>query len=59
METHEKPIYREELLKTGWGGGGLGQFTDLRGGVGKKERVVFLKGGDTLMHTMKLDTLIP
>ena len=43
METHEKPIYREELLKTG--GGGLGQFTDLRGGVGKKERVGFLKGG--------------
>ena len=28
METHEKPIYREELLKKG----GLGQFPDLGGG---------------------------
>ena len=27
------------------GGGGLGQFADLRGGLGKKEGVVFLMGG--------------
>ena len=37
------------------GGGGLGQFVDLRGGgLGKKEGVVFLRGGgvDTPMPTM-------
>ena len=35
--------------------GGLGQFefADLRGGgLGKKEGVVFLRGVDTLIHTM-------
>ena len=35
--------------------GGIGQleFADLRSaGLGKKERVVFLRGVDTLMHTM-------
>ena len=32
--------------------GGFGQFADLRVGLGKKEEVVFLRGGDTLMHTM-------
>ena len=32
--------------------GGLGQFADLRGRLGKKEGVVFLRGFDTLMHTM-------
>ena len=25
--------------------GGLGQFTDLRGGLGEKEEMVFLRGG--------------
>ena len=40
---HEKPIYR--------GGGALpkkgelGQFADLRGGLARKKRVVFLRGG--------------
>ena len=35
-------------------GGGLGLFADLRGGgLGKKEGVVFLRGGvETPMHTM-------
>ena len=37
--------------------GGLGQFTDLRGGLGEKEEMVFLRGGggagvDMPMHTM-------
>ena len=38
--------------------GGLGQFTDLRGGLGGKEEMVFLRGGgggagvDMPMHTM-------
>ena len=48
METHEKPIYREELLKKG----GLGQFPDLGGGGGgawQKKGVVFLKGVDALI----------
>ena len=34
------------------GEGVLGQFADLRGGLGKKERVVFLRGVDTPIHTM-------
>ena len=35
-------------------GGGLGQFAYLRvgGGLAKKEGVVFLRGVDTLMHTI-------
>ena len=32
--------------------GGLGQFANLREGLGKKEGVVFLKGADTPIHTM-------
>ena len=38
--------------------GGLGQFTDLRGGLGEKEEMVFLRGGgggggvDMPLHTM-------
>ena len=32
--VHEKPIYREELLKKGWR---LEQFADLRGNLGEKE----------------------
>ena len=33
--------------------GGLGQFADSRGGLGKKERGMFLRGrGDTPVHTM-------
>ena len=36
---HEKPMYRGELPKKG---GGLGQFTDLRGDLAKE--VVFLRG---------------
>ena len=40
METHEKPIYREELLKKG----GLGQFPDLGGAWQKKGGGVF-EGG--------------
>ena len=39
----KKPIYIGGLPKKG--GGGLGQFADLRGGLGKKEGVVFLMGG--------------
>ena len=31
--------------------GELGKFADLRG-LGEKKRVVFLRGVDTLMHTM-------
>ena len=34
------------------GEGVLGQFADLGGGLGKKERVVFLRGVDTPIHTM-------
>ena len=46
-----KNQYIGELPKKG---GGLGQFVDLRGGgLGKKEGVVFLRGGvDTPMPTM-------
>ena len=38
--------------------GGFGQFADLRGGLGKKERGggVFEEGVDTLMHTMSLSS---
>ena len=37
----EKPIYRGDCLKRG----GLGEFADLRGELGKKEGVLFLRGG--------------
>ena len=47
-QVHEKPIYRGELPKKG---GMPGQFENLRG-VCEKEGVVFLRGVDTLMHTM-------
>ena len=33
--------------------GALGQFVDLRGGLARKRGGVFLRGGDTLMHTVK------
>ena len=36
------------------GGGGLGQFADLRERHDKKEGVVFLRGVDTPMHTVCL-----
>ena len=38
--VHEKPIYREKLLKTG----GLGQLSDLRGAL-EERGDWFLKGG--------------
>ena len=46
---HKKPIYREHCLKRGpW------KTCRFTGGLGKKEGVVFLKGGvDTPMHTME------
>ena len=31
----------------------LAQFVNLKGGLGKKEGVVFLRGVDTPLHTMK------
>ena len=34
------------------GGGGLGPFTDLRGGFARKKGMVFLRGVGTLIHTM-------
>ena len=34
--------------------GGLGQFADWRGGLGEKERVMFLRVVDTPMDTMPL-----
>ena len=47
--VHKKPIYRRELPKKG----GLGQFVESKGGLDKKEGVVFLRGGvDKPMHTM-------
>ena len=48
--SHKKPIYREELPKKG--GGVFGQFADLRGGLGEKEEMVFLRGVGTPVHTM-------
>ena len=44
---YEKPIYRGNWLKRG-----LGQFTDLRGGLARKS------GVDTPMHTMLLHFLV-
>ena len=50
--------YRGGSRKTNIEGGlpkkgrGLRQFADLRGGLGKKEEVVFLRGVDTPMHTV-------
>ena len=37
------------------GGGGLGQFADLRGGLGEKEGMVFLRGVGTPVHTMLIN----
>ena len=37
---HEEPIYRGGFPKKG----GLGQFTDLTGGMARKRGVVFLRG---------------
>ena len=54
--VHKKLIYRQNCLKTE--AGGLGQFANLREGLGKKEGGrVFMGGGrlvDTPMHTMNL-----
>ena len=36
------------------GGGGAWTVCKLKGGLGKKEGVGFLRGVDTPMHTMKL-----
>ena len=38
-EVMEKPIYRGDCLKRGFG-----QFADLRGGLAKKRGMVFLRG---------------
>ena len=48
--VHEKPIYRGGFPNQG----GLGQFSDLKGGgdLTKKRGAVFLRGGDTPMHTL-------
>ena len=46
---HEKPIHAGELSKKR---GGLGQFADLKGGLGKKRGGVFERGVDTPMKTM-------
>ena len=46
----KKPIYKGELPKRG--GGGLGQFQDLRWGVAWQKRGEVV---DTLMYTMKHD----
>ena len=47
--VHEKPIYRGRLPKKG----GLGQFSDLRGGLDKKERGGVFDGGlIPQMHAM-------
>ena len=53
MGVHKKPIYIEELPEKG----GLGQFADLRRGLGEKKGMVFLRGVDTAIHTMHLQTL--
>ena len=46
--VHEKPIQMRDCLKRG-----LGQFSNLRRGLArKKEKVVFLRGVNTLIHTM-------
>ena len=41
VKTREIPIYKGNCLKRG----GLGQFADLREELGKKECVLFLRGG--------------
>ena len=46
---HEKPIYRRKMPKKGRE---LQQFADLKRGLVKKWRVVFLRGFDTPVHTM-------
>ena len=42
--VHKKPIWRGDCLRRG-GGGGLGQFGDLRRGLGKKEGDCVFEGG--------------
>ena len=49
--VHEKLINRRELPKKVMGGGGGGQFTNLRRGLARKRGGVF-EGVETLMHTM-------
>ena len=44
---HKKLVYRGDCLKRG--GGGLGQFADLRRGLARKKSVVFLRGGGGLI----------
>ena len=46
--SRKNNIYRGESPKKG----GLGEFTDLRGGLAKKRGIVFLRGLGTPMHTM-------
>ena len=53
VRGRKKPIYRGNQLKAGGGGGGLGQFVDITGGVDQKEGIVFLREGvDNPMNTM-------
>ena len=53
----DKILYRRDWLKRG--GGGLGQFADLRGSFAKKRWLVFLREVvDTPMHTMLVLVLI-
>ena len=52
--SHEEPIYRGELPKKME----LRQFADFGGRELMKKRGVFLRGGgDTPMHTVKLDEI--
>ena len=44
--VHEKAIYRGNCLKRG---GGLGHFSDLKGGLAKKRGLGFLRGGEGLI----------
>ena len=49
-DSLENPIFRGKFIKN---------YLRFKEGLGKKEGVLFLKGGvDTPMHTMKLDVLL-
>ena len=52
MITQFDYIEGGDCLKRVGGGVGLRLFADLRGGLGKKEGVVFLRGVKIPMHTM-------
>ena len=49
IRVHEKPIYRGGLPKNE---GGLGPSADLRGGLARNRRLVFLRGrrGGVIPH---------